>query len=91
MSRSDRAVPKTRRQEAAERRLAKQVREAMYDAMARTGVTQTQIADRVGVTRSVISQALLGYRPDMCLSTAALIFDAIGVEPEIATYKRRRR
>jgi predicted transcriptional regulator len=55
------------------------IRRAVVEEMARQGITQTALAERMGVTRSHVSQMLSGYRGKVPESLVELLA-ALGLE-----------
>lgn len=55
-----------------------------------SGMSQTELADMLGITQSVVSQTLRGRYPDWRISTIVRFASALGYEVEV-TLKRKAR
>jgi transcriptional regulator with XRE-family HTH domain len=73
----------------AQERLILEVTERIAEAMEERGVTQAELASRLGVSPSEISMRLRGTR-NLTLRTVADMFDALGFDGELACKDRRR-
>ena len=62
---------------------------AVQSLMRRAGMSKSQLADALGVTRARVTQ-LFSEKPNMTLQTLARIFHALGDRPEIVSPKLRQ-